>query len=498
MPLPFSSRARSVPLGGVLLAVLLGACDLTNPGPTPVTLVVRPGAATLDALGGTLNLSVLARGEAGETLQGVPVEWHSDDPEVVSVTESGVIRAERNGTTTITARFGDVSATASIEVRQVPRRVDLLGGDEQAGPAGALLPEEVRVQILDRLGTAMPGTEVRFVASHGGTASPAVVVADAAGFATTVWTLGPEPGTQHLAITVDGRHTSYLLAGAEDENGRIPFRIRARFLTEPGPAVRDAFDAAIARWEPLFAGKLAPVLLRVQEGRCGENAPALDEVVDDLLLLVTVEEIDGPGGVAALSAPCFLRQDGLLPVAGQLRLDAADVGPAEGLGILEDLIAHEIGHVLGVGSLWDLFELLHAPSLPDAAGADTHFSGPLAIAAFDVVGGAGYVGAKVPVENELGGEATRDRHWRQSVLGNELMTSFLSTTESNPLSLVTVRSLEDLGYAMDADRAEPWALASVPPATAGEPRGFEIRHAVPADPVYVIDRTGRAVRVLRR
>jgi hypothetical protein len=62
----------------------------------------------------------------------------------------------------------------------------------------------------------------------------------------------------------------------------------------------------------------------------------------------------------------------------------------------------------------------------------------------------------VPVE-ATGGEGTAGVHWREDVLGEELMTGWLSGP-AQPLSLTTVRSLEDLGYEVDPAAAEPFAV----------------------------------------
>ena len=68
--------------------------------------------------------------------------------------------------------------------------------------------------------------------------------------------------------------------------------------------------------------------------------------------------------------------------------------------------------------------MLRNPSRPSSPGVDTYFAGPLAIAAFDAAGGTAYTGEKVPVENNaVAGQA--DAHWRESVLGSELMTPLL-------------------------------------------------------------------------
>ena len=62
----------------------------------------------------------------------------------------------------------------------------------------------------------------------------------------------------------------------------------------------------------------------------------------------------------------------------------------------------------------------------------------------------------MPVEN-TGGPGTAGGHWRETVFRNELMSGFISAP-GNPLSRVTVASLGDLGYVVDAGAGEPYEL----------------------------------------
>ena len=61
----------------------------------------------------------------------------------------------------------------------------------------------------------------------------------------------------------------------------------------------------------------------------------------------------------------------------------------------------------------------------------------------------------VPVEN-LGGGGTRDSHWRESVFGNEFMTGFIDSV--NPVSKVTIGSMQDLGYEVNIDADDGFTL----------------------------------------
>jgi len=67
------------------------------------------------------------------------------------------------------------------------------------------------------------------------------------------------------------------------------------------------------------------------------------------------------------------------------------------------------------------------------------------------VGGTG----KAVVE-DTGGEGTARGHWKESIYQDELMTGYLSG--STPMSKLTIHALEDLGYTVDATKADAYTV----------------------------------------
>ena len=134
-----------------------------------------------------------------------------------------------------------------------------------------------------------------------------------------------------------------------------------------------------------------------------------------------------------------------------------------------------------------------------SASADTHFKGPLAIAAFDAAGGSGYTGgARVPVHS--GGErGIADGHWRQSVFGNELMTPFISPSGA-VLSAITIESLADLGLSVNLDEAEDYRLPGSSAAAMDRIRGpvVDLSGDIPDTPIILVDVKGGPKRVIYR
>jgi hypothetical protein len=224
-----------------------------------------------------------------------------------------------------------------------------------------------------------------------------------------------------------------------------PFTIEVRFLgglTEPQ---KNAFKAAADRWSRVIVGDLPSVLV---DG----------EVIDDVLILAEGANIDGPGRILGQAGPTHLRPASagafaFIPAKGRMTFDSADLAEMEQQGTLNDVIAHEMGHVLGIGTIWTHKNLLNGSGTNNptftGAGASQEFGA--------LLGGGGPT--PVPVENR-GGPGTADSHWRETVFHAELMSGFVAAP-GNPMSRVTVASLGDLGYAVDLSAAEPYTLPDV-------------------------------------
>ncbi|MCH7991640.1 MAG: Ig-like domain-containing protein, partial [Gemmatimonadetes bacterium] len=250
-------------------------------------------------------------------------------------------------------------------------------------------------------------------------------------------------GTYHIALhafsTYSGTTMDITLGGDV-----IPFNIELVFLDNGTAAQNAAFQAAADRWTDIIVGDVFDVDFSGGEQEpypadlCIEGQAAVSDVIDDIRIYVSIVSIDGVGGVLGQAGPCALRGITHIPTLGSMQFDQADLEKLELDGDMLEVVLHEMGHVLGIGTIWSRTGHLQNPSLPPDPlppdpGVDTHFNGVLAIAAFDAAGGASYSGGeKVPVENSAG-PGSADGHWRESVLDNELMTPFLDALMTNPL-----------------------------------------------------------------
>lgn len=122
--------------------------------------------------------------------------------------------------------------------------------------------------------------------------------------------------------------------------------------------------------------------------------------------------------------------------------------------VLIDAISHELGHALGLGTLFEERELIRDGTPPTYIGVD-------AVRAYSAIRG-NQGGTAVPVEFEKVGTAGRKAyHWSQQVLPHELMSSDIESAIgdsvlTNQLTTVSVGALADLGYVVDPSTAQPY------------------------------------------
>lgn len=202
---------------------------------------------------------------------------------------------------------------------------------------------------------------------------------------------------------------------------------------------QQAFQFAAVRWSQVITSRLPDVMI---DG----------EVVTGVRIDASGARIDGPAGILGQAGPVLLRPGSMLPATGVMQFDSGDLADLERRNGLVDVIIHEMGHVLGIGTLWSPKGLIRG-----SGTANPVFVGANAQEVFGVIIDAGGP-TPVPVAN-TGGPGTREGHWRESVFGNELMTGFLNDGP-NPLSVLTVASLADLGYAVNEEVADRFSLPS--------------------------------------
>lgn len=384
------------------------------------------------------------------------------------------------------------SATADLSA---PTSLAVISGSGQSANPGETLASPVVVELRDLAGDPVEGVAVSWTASGGGSVGPATTQTNTQGRAQATWTLGPSAGSQSLNASAAGL-TATAFAQASVPPDPSGYQIEYDYQSSIDPAVQAVFEAAADRWAEAIVGKLPEVQINITAANSPCTNEDMSRTIDDLLIVVVIEPIDGVGGVLGSAGPCLIRSGSGLPLLGRVRLDEADVNNLLANDMLYDVVLHEIGHVLGIGTLWEMMGLLEDKAAESDPDLDPWFSGTQAIAGFNDVGGNDYTdGNKVPVEN-TGGSGTRNGHWRQSVLDNELMTGWISGGSSNPMSLVTVGSLADLGYTVDPGAADSFSFSAM---ILGHHIGpmVQMGDDIERLPIGVVDEQGRITRTIQ-
>jgi hypothetical protein len=259
-----------------------------------------------------------------------------------------------------------------------------------------------------------------------------------------VATLELSDGT-HPPVT---RTLAYTVAPGPTE----PYDIVIRPTAPLDPAVQAAVDQAVARWERVIVRGVPDVAVSVPAGQCGTGGQPFDGTIDDLVVDLVVGPLDGQGGIAGTAGACVFGADRQSRF-GLIIIDSADLPHLETTGLLDDLVAHELGHVIGFpGTTFSDFVRDGDSDLPQ-------FVGPRAVLEWSALTGAPQQG--VPLhQHDLA-------HWGNELNG-ELMAPSLLGGSFVPLSRLTIAAFADMGYHVDLSVADPFALAgSRMPAAAG-------------------------------
>jgi hypothetical protein len=379
----------------------------------------------------------------------------------------------------------------------------------QTGLTGYGVNIRPAVRLTGQGGVPLASQSVTFAIATGtGSLTGANATTNSNGVAQVAkWVLGA--GANSLTATASGTGIAGNPVTFNATGQAGAFNITLQNVGPPfSAAVQEAFDSAVAKWQRVIYQDIADVPnFSSPADQCYPGQPAVGPLtVDDVLILASVDTIDGPGSILGSAGPCLIRNTGFLTVMGAMVFDSADIADLVNDGQLDEVILHEMGHVLGIGTLWDpsTGNCLQLPSSPPGAILDTYFSCARGRAAFDSLGGTSYTGGnKVPVENcgpmsPVGcGAGTVNGHWREPTFGNELMTGYLNGGIPNPLSLLTVASLEDLGYGVNYAGSDPYSHAFTLRAGAAPGRLLALGNDVRRGPIYVLDRNGRVARVIQ-
>jgi hypothetical protein len=243
----------------------------------------------------------------------------------------------------------------------------------------------------------------------------------------------------------------------------------------------------------VITGDLAPVnRSQVSINGRGNCTNALPTLIDDMHICGQDLAIDGVGKVLGSAGPLVIRNNQTTgkytTVTGRMRcvsssscnsthrtkrdsvlfanchfyivllisvnrFDSADVENMVQNGRIEGVILHEMGHVVGMGTLWGKNGTGYNNLLDEEYNyrEDTRATNVWK-------NDWGCVGTP-PIEKD-GGSGTAFGHWDETCLGTELMTG--TANRIMPFSRLTIASVEDLGYTVNYTAADDFDGSKTP------------------------------------
>jgi hypothetical protein len=215
-------------------------------------------------------------------------------------------------------------------------------------------------------------------------------------------------------------------------------------------------------------------------------ATEVPDMVDDIYIGAILGPIDGKGKVVGSAGPTYITSYPDYPIpykyrvlTGFMRFDEEDVEMLMANSLWTGVILHEMGHVLGIGTKWVADDLYNY--------GEDEYLGSLAKAEWAKLGCSG----KLPVELDIHSGAFG--HWDEECLDHELMTGIVD--RDMRLSVLTVASLDEMGYGVDYLAADPYDISILADCGAYCPEAPS--QARPAETKKPISAEGRTTAVKR-
>ncbi|THF88586.1 hypothetical protein E7T09_05165 [Deinococcus sp. KSM4-11] len=242
-----------------------------------------------------------------------------------------------------------------------------------------------------------------------------------------------------------------------------PFQIEVRMLGRPlTSSQRKTVDEAMTRVSSLITSSFVPVQVDEDARACDRALPAVHELARHLIIYVNVTRLGRD--LYADSTPCDLHDGTYLPIYALIDLNSTGLNDLSHADLLDTMI-HETLHALGVGTLWTSDTRVSISGDQDdtrfirKVGRTYYYTAPRGLAAYRALGGQATPG--IPLDPDAG-------HWAGNAVCSEILSGTAGdyTGRVNPISVLTLAALQDLGYGVNLAAASAFRLP---------------RHACPVD-----------------
>ncbi len=170
------------------------------------SIVLSPTQLSFSSVGETQQLTATVHDQNGAAISGASLTWSSSASTVASVSSTGLVTAEADGTATITATAGSATEAASVTVQQVAASITLSRTRLSFSSVGET--RQLNATVRDQNGVTISGASLTWSSDHPGVvrvSSSGQVTAVSVGSATisVEVTGGNQRVTQSLSVTVE-------------------------------------------------------------------------------------------------------------------------------------------------------------------------------------------------------------------------------------------------------------------------------------------------------
>src|SRR5258708_4409329 len=269
------------------------AVTYVGPGATATKISLSPGAGTY-ASGIVTQFTATAFDSSNVVLQNVPIAWSVSDTNVATIDASGALTPKgTRGTVTVTAAFGKLSQSATLNLVPPATTLRVVQGAAQTGRHGTQLPLPVIVELTaaDGLPGLNAGLTATFVAnSSGSSVSPSSVAFGAEGRAQSFFTLGSIAGGINIYTVSAGSFAPIVIpeiavVGPPTQlipSGSTTLTITAGVVPNPVPTFRVA---------DVNGDSVARVPLTVTVSKQGTTGTQTFSFISDTLRLVNLSNL---------------------------------------------------------------------------------------------------------------------------------------------------------------------------------------------------------------
>jgi len=200
----------------------------------PVASVVLSPTSITGVPGNTAQVSAVLKDASGNTVTGKTVSWASSDATIANVSSSGLVTLQKQGSTTITASDGSISATVAVTVNAAPVMAIALSPTTVTGVPGTTaqlsgVPENASGNAMSGISLTWSSSNTAVATVSGGTVSlikqgtATITAASGSVTATAAVTVNP-PAVAAIklapaSVTGVPGNTTQLTATAQDASG---------------------------------------------------------------------------------------------------------------------------------------------------------------------------------------------------------------------------------------------------------------------------------------